>query len=83
MSVKAFLKNEQKKRNKDTEVPVVPPADTPAEQAPAAQSLADGADMGEAAKPANDPINGSAEAVDGAPVDNTNGATDIQVWASQ
>jgi hypothetical protein len=82
MSVKAFLKNEQKKRNKDAEVPVQP-ADTPAEQASAAQSLADGANMREAVKPANDAVNGGAEAVDGAPVDNTNGVTAAQVPAPQ
>ena len=80
MSVKAFLKNEQKKRTKDTEV-AVPPVDTPAEQAPATQLLADGADKTEAAKPANDAVNGVAEVVDGAPMDNTNGATDAEVEA--
>lgn len=82
MSVKAFLKNEQKKRHKDTEV-AVPPADTPAEQAPVAQSLADGGDMSEATKPSNDTVNGGAEVFDGAPVDNVNGATEAQVWAPQ
>jgi hypothetical protein len=83
MSVKAFIKNEQKKRNKDTEV-APPPADVATEavtvtEPPAAEGAANDSDV----KPLDDGVNGELETDGVAAEDNTNAAPDSQVWQTQ
>lgn len=63
MSVKAFLKNEQKKRNKDTEI-AAPPVDTPAEQAPVAETVIHAVLTDAPTDLVREVVNGEVEAVD-------------------
>ena len=83
MSIKAFIKNEQKKRSKDTEVAPLP-ADTAAEAAlvtepPAADGGANSSDV----KPLDDGVNEELEKNDIAPADNINAAPGSEVWQAQ
>ena len=78
LSVKAFLKNEHKKRNKDVEA-AAPPADTPAEQPPTADSVADGALVDGAADVMKNGVDGETEAVHQSGVENKSTAPEAQV----
>lgn len=78
LSVKAFLKNEQKKRSKETEA-VAQPADTPAEPAPVTEPAADGVPTTGAVESTNGVVNGVTGATNDADVHDGDNALDAQV----